>query len=124
MQNQCDGPAPRFALEDNPHETARDRLAILGSALPTGPVWRSSQGCGRQRDWSLGQGGRTGEKRSGETWERRKPRGWLKDGVNLLGPGDRGLRVSQALPLKREGPFGAGSKRLDIAGVKPGEAGG
>lgn len=64
------------------------------------------------------------QEESGETWERRKPRGWQKDGVDLPVPGDRGLRASQALLLKRAGPLGAGSKLLDIAGVKPGEGAG
>lgn len=42
------------------------------------------------------------------------------DAVDSVGLRGRGLGASQALMLKRAGPFGAGGKWRGVAGVKPG----
>lgn len=52
------------------------------------------------------------KKGSGETWERSKLQGWLKEGVDLPGPGDRGRRASQALLLKRAGRWAQAASGL------------
>ena len=43
----------------------------------------------------------------------------LKDGADLLGPGGRGLRVSQALRFSHQGPLGQVATGLVLLEWKP-----